>query len=82
MYGDQHATGEVFLDGKNILTSDTDLLELRRKVGMIFQKPTPFPMSIFENISFGLRLHYKLNRSETADRVEDALRESRHLGGS
>jgi phosphate transport system ATP-binding protein len=76
MYGDQHATGEVILDGNNILTSDTDILELRRRVGMIFQKPTPFPMSIYENISFGLRLHYKLNRSETADRVEDALRKA------
>ena len=76
MYGDQHATGEVLLDGNNILSSDTDLLELRRRVGMIFQKPTPFPMSILDNISFGLRLHYKLNRSETADRVEDALRKA------
>jgi phosphate transport system ATP-binding protein len=76
MYGDQRATGEVLLDGQNILTPDTDLLELRRKVGMIFQKPTPFPMSIFENISFGLKLHYKLNKSETADRVEDALQKA------
>jgi phosphate transport system ATP-binding protein len=76
MYGDQRGTGEVLLDGKNILTPDTDLLELRRKVGMIFQKPTPFPMSIFENIAFGLKLHYKLNKSETADRVEDALQKA------
>jgi phosphate transport system ATP-binding protein len=76
MYNDQRATGEVLLDSENILTQDTDLLELRRKVGMIFQKPTPFPMSIFENISFGLNLHYKLNKSETADRVEDALKKA------
>jgi phosphate transport system ATP-binding protein len=76
MYGDQHANGEVLLDGKNILTKETDLLELRRQVGMIFQKPTPFPMSIFENIAFGLKLHYKLNKSETEDRVEDALRKA------
>lgn len=76
MYGDQRATGEVILDGQNILNQDTDLLELRRKVGMIFQKPTPFPMSIFENISFGLKLHYKLSKSETADRIEDALRKA------
>jgi phosphate transport system ATP-binding protein len=76
MYGDQRASGEVLLDGQNILTQDTDLLELRRKVGMIFQKPTPFPMSIFENISFGLKLHYKLSKSETADRVEDALKKA------
>jgi phosphate transport system ATP-binding protein len=76
LYGDQKASGEVMLDGQNILTQVTDLLELRRRVGMIFQKPTPFPMSIFENISFGLKLHYKLNKSETTDRVEDALRKA------
>ena len=76
MYGDQRASGEVLLDGQNILTQGIDLLELRRKVGMIFQKPTPFPMSIFENIAFGLKLHYKLNKSETTDRVEDALRKA------
>ena len=76
MYGDQRASGEVLLDGQNILTQGIDLLELRRQVGMIFQKPTPFPMSIFENIAFGLKLHYKLNKSETTDRVEDALRKA------
>ncbi|MBM4288693.1 MAG: phosphate ABC transporter ATP-binding protein PstB [Deltaproteobacteria bacterium] len=76
LYGDQRATGEVLLDGQNILTQAIDLLELRRRVGMIFQKPTPFPMSIFDNIAFGLKLHYKLNKSETADRVEDALRKA------
>jgi phosphate transport system ATP-binding protein len=76
MYGDQRASGEVLLDGQNILSQGIDLLELRRKVGMIFQKPTPFPMSIFENIAFGLKLHYKLNKSETTDRVEDALRKA------
>ena len=58
------------------MTHDIDILELRRQVGMIFQKPTPFPISIFENIAFGLKLHYKLNKSETADRVEDALRKA------
>jgi phosphate transport system ATP-binding protein len=76
LYSDQKASGEILLDGYNILTQETDLLELRRRVGMIFQKPTPFPMSIFENIAFGLRLHYKLNKSETAERVEDALRKA------
>ncbi len=76
LYGDQRATGEVFLDGQNILTPETDLLELRRRVGMIFQKPTPFPMSIYENIAFGLKLHYRLSKSEIADRVEDALRKA------
>ncbi|MGQ9920207.1 MAG: phosphate ABC transporter ATP-binding protein PstB [Desulfobacca sp.] len=76
LYGDQRATGEVLLDGQNILTPETDMLELRRRVGMIFQKPTPFPMSIFENIAFGLKLHYKMTKSEIADRVEDALRKA------
>ena len=74
LYRGQKATGEVLLDGKNILDSDVDLLELRRKVGMIFQKPTPFPMSVFENVAYPLRLHFKLSKSEIADRVEDALR--------
>jgi phosphate transport system ATP-binding protein len=50
-----------------------DLMELRRKVGMIFQKPTPFPMSVIENVAFGLRLHYRLSKGELADRVEEAL---------
>jgi phosphate transport system ATP-binding protein len=76
LYGDQRAVGEVLLDGQDILKPETDLLELRRRVGMIFQKPTPFPMSIYDNIAFGLKLHYKLNKSETADRVEDALRKA------
>jgi len=73
LYGDQKATGEVLLDGINILDPSQDLMELRRKVGMIFQKPTPFPMSVFENVAFGLRLHYRLNKGELADRVEEAL---------
>jgi len=76
MYRDQRATGEVLLDGQNILESGTDLLELRRRVGMIFQKPTPFPMSIFDNIAFGLKLHYRMTKRETSDRVEDALRKA------
>ena len=73
LYGDQRSTGEVLLDGDNILDPAFDLLELRRRIGMIFQKPTPFPMSVFENIAFGLRLHYRLNKGELADRVEEAL---------
>ncbi len=73
MYRDQRATGEVILDGRNILDASTDLIELRRKVGMIFQKPTPFPMSVFENVAYGLRLHFKASRAEIADRVESAL---------
>ena len=76
LYRDQRATGEILMDGENILSSQTDLLELRRKVGMIFQKPSPFPMSVFDNVAYGLRQHYKLNRSELTDRVEHALKRS------
>jgi phosphate transport system ATP-binding protein len=74
LYRDQRAEGEVLLDGEDILASDYDVMELRRKVGMIFQKPTPFPMTVFDNVAYGLKLHYKLNKSEIADRVEEALR--------
>lgn len=74
LYRNQKATGEVLLDGKNILDSDVDLLKLRHQVGMIFQKPTPFPMSIADNVAYPLKLHYKLSRSEMDDRVEAALR--------
>lgn len=74
LYRDQRAEGEVLLDGKNILAPDVDLLELRRRVGMIFQKPTPFPMSIFANVAYPLKLHFKLSRQETEERVEKALR--------
>ncbi len=70
----QRATGEVLLDGKNILDPDVDLLDLRRRVGMIFQKPTPFPMSVFDNVAYPLRLHFKLSRGEIRERVEEALR--------
>ncbi len=74
LYRDQRAEGEVLLDGVNILDPGYDLMELRRKVGMIFQKPTPFPMSVLENITYGLRLHYHLPKREMLDRAEDALR--------
>lgn len=74
LYPGQRAKGEVLLDGENILADGVDRLELRRKVGMIFQKPTPFPMSVFENIAYGLRLHFRLSRTEIADRVEESLR--------
>ena len=73
LYRGQRATGEVLIDGKNILDSDIDLLKLRRRVGMIFQKPTPFPMSIYDNVAYPLQLHYKLKRAEIAERVEQAL---------
>ena len=74
LYRNQKATGEVRLDGKNILAPDVDLLKLRHRVGMIFQKPTPFPMSIADNVVYPLKLHYKLSRSEIDDRIEEALR--------
>ena len=74
LYREQRAEGEILIDGENILSPETDVLELRRKVGMIFQKPTPFPMSVFDNVAYGMRLHYKLSRSDIADRVEESLR--------
>ena len=74
LYREQHAEGEIRIDGENILAPGTDILELRRKVGMIFQKPTPFPMSVFDNVAYGMRLHYNLKRSEIAERVEQSLR--------
>lgn len=74
LYREQRATGEVLIDGKNILDDDVDVLELRRKVGMIFQKPTPFPMSVFDNVAYSLHLHYKLDKKTIAEKVEQALR--------
>ncbi len=76
LYRDQRAEGEVLLDGRNILDPGYDVMELRRKVGMIFQKPTPFPMSVFDNVAYGLKMHYKLSKSEIADRVELALKKA------
>ncbi|MBT4482867.1 MAG: phosphate ABC transporter ATP-binding protein PstB [Candidatus Latescibacteria bacterium] len=76
LYRDQKATGEVLIDGGNIIEASTDLIELRRKVGMIFQKPTPFPMSVSDNIAYGIRLHYKVTKNELAIRVEKALKEA------
>jgi phosphate transport system ATP-binding protein len=73
LYPNQRAEGEVLLDGEDILRPDQDPNFLRAKVGMVFQKPTPFPMSIYENIAFGVRLYEKLSRSEMDDRVERAL---------
>lgn len=74
LYRGQRADGQVLIDGRNILDPAVDVLELRRKVGMIFQKPTPFPMSVFDNVAYPMRLHFKLSRSEIADRVEAALK--------
>mgnify|MGYP002623535297 CR=1 FL=1 len=73
LYPGQRAEGEVLLDGRNILAPDVDLNELRSRVGMVFQKPTPFPMTIYENIAFGVRLHERLSRAEMEERVEWAL---------
>jgi phosphate transport system ATP-binding protein len=74
LYPRQRAEGEVLLDGENILDPRVDLNVLRSRVGMVFQKPTPFPMSIYDNIAFGVRLYDKLSKSELDDRVEEALR--------
>jgi phosphate transport system ATP-binding protein len=74
LYPDQRATGEVLIDGKNILDAGVDLNLLRAKVGMVFQKPTPFPMSIYDNIAFGVRLYEKLPAQDLDVRVEQALR--------
>ncbi|MPN13809.1 Phosphate import ATP-binding protein PstB [bioreactor metagenome] len=73
LYPGQHADGELIVAGKNILEKGVDTIELRAKVGMVFQKPTPFPMSIYENIAFGVRMHEKLSRNEMDDRIEWAL---------
>jgi len=74
LYPNQRADGEVLLDGENILTPGQDLNLLRARVGMVFQKPTPFPMSIYENIAFGIRLYERLSKSALDERVESALR--------
>ncbi len=76
LYPDQRATGEILLDGENILSPDADVYRLRARVGMVFQKPTPFPMSIYENIAFGVRLYEKLRRSAMDERVEWALQQA------
>jgi phosphate transport system ATP-binding protein len=73
LYPGQRAVGEVVMDGRNMLDADVDLNELRAKVGMVFQKPTPFPMTIYENVAFGVRLHEKMSKSQLDDRVEWAL---------
>ena len=76
LYPEQRAQGEVLLDGTNLLTSKEDVALLRAKVGMVFQKPTPFPMSIYDNIAFGVKLFEKLNASDMDERVEWALRKA------
>ena len=73
LYPGQYATGEVLLDNQNILDNKYDLNSLRTKIGMVFQKPTPFPMSIYDNIAFGVKLYEKLSRRQMDERVEWAL---------
>jgi phosphate transport system ATP-binding protein len=73
LYPGQRATGEVMMDGANILAPETDVNALRSRVGMVFQKPTPFPMTIYQNIAFGVKLHEKLSRADMDARVEWAL---------
>jgi len=76
LYPEQRAQGEVILDGENLLTSKQDVALLRAKVGMVFQKPTPFPMSIYDNIAFGVKLFENLSATDMEERVEWALRKS------
>ena len=76
LYPKQRASGEILLDGANILDKKQDLNMLRAKVGMVFQKPTPFPMSIYDNIAFGVKLYESLGKNEMDERVEWALRKA------
>jgi phosphate transport system ATP-binding protein len=74
LYPGQRATGKILLDDEDILRPGVNLSMLRAKIGMVFQKPTPFPMSIFDNVAFGVRLYETLGRKEMAERVEESLR--------
>jgi len=76
LYPNQRAEGEIRMAGRNVLDPSVDVNLLRARVGMVFQKPTPFPMTIFENIAFGVRLYEKLSRDAMQDRVEWALRKA------
>ncbi|RCS58113.1 phosphate ABC transporter ATP-binding protein PstB [Parvibium lacunae] len=73
LYPEQRAEGEILFEGENIITSKRDVSLIRAKIGMVFQKPTPFPMSIYENISFGVKLFERLTKAEMDERVEWAL---------
>lgn len=76
LYPEQRAEGQILLEGEDLLTSEQDVSLIRARVGMVFQKPTPFPMSIYDNIAFGVRLFEKLSPSEMDDRVEWSLRKA------
>ena len=74
LYRDQRADGEILLNGENILSPEIDVIDLRRRIGMIFQKPSPFPMSIYDNVAYGLKVNYNIKGSEIEDRVVHALK--------
>ncbi len=76
LYPRQKAEGEILLDGRNILHRSENLDRLRTRVGMVFQKPTPFPMSVYDNIAFGVRLYERLSSADMNDRVEWALKKA------
>ena len=76
LYPEQRAQGEIMFEGENLLTSQRDVALIRAKIGMVFQKPTPFPMSIYDNVAFGVRLFESLSASALDDRVEWALRKA------
>ena len=76
LYPEQRAEGELLIDGRNLLDAGIDLNDLRARIGMVFQKPTPFPMSIYDNIAFGVRLFESLNEADMDERVEWALRKA------
>lgn len=76
LYPSMHAKGQITLDGQNILAKDMDVNLLRARVGMVFQKPTPFPMSIYDNVAFGVRLYEKLSKAELDERVEWSLKKA------
>src|SRR6185437_175047 len=73
LYPNQRATGDVIMDGENIIAPDVDVSALRAKIGMVFQRPTPFPMTIYDNIAFGVKLHERLSKSDMDERVEWSL---------
>jgi len=76
LYPGQRAEGEILFQGRNLLDKKQDLNLLRAKIGMVFQKPTPFPMTIYDNIAFGVRLYEKMNRGDMDERVEWALKKA------
>jgi|SRR5699024_5430539 len=91
LYPDHRATGEIHMDGVNLLDKGVDLNQLRARIGMVFQKPTPFPMSIYDNIAFGVRMYERLRRRQMDERVEwslrkaalwDEVKDKLHNGGS